>query len=159
MPAKLSCHIFAQLHAVWKCLYGNVCDSICLGLKKCMLFQIALYKRQGRVHQKAHCLPHRPFHLPGDIANPLNLCAPRSIQSKLPFVHKDATRRCMKNISGFIILSDISGTRPYSPLFLFFFVSHFRSDELWGWRTKWRKVVGRGNLAILQLRWERVEMG
>lgn len=116
VPTKLCSHIFAQPHAVW--MY--VCDAICLCLNKCMLFQIALHKCQSRVHQKAHCLPPRPFHLPGEIAYPLNLCARCSIQSKLPFVHKDAIR-CMKSISGFITLSDNSGACPCSSLFLFFF--------------------------------------
>lgn len=136
-----------------------VCDSIWLCLNKCMLFQIALHKCQSRVHQKAHCLPPRPFHLPGEIAYPLNLSACCSIQGKLPFVHKDATRRCRKNILGFITCSDNSGVHPCSSLFLFFFffISRFRSDELRGWWNP--REEGGGWMSSrhdgLQLRWER----
>lgn len=153
-------HIFAQLHAVWLCVRacGRACDSICPCLNKCMLFEITLHKCQCRVHQKAHCFPPRPFHLPGEIAYPLNLCTRCSIQTKLPFVHKDATRRCMKSISGFITLSDNSHTRPLllsSPVF-FFFPSSLISVLMscGGDETRGRKEVCRCRLDATVYSWD-----
>lgn len=136
-------------------LHVRVCVcviSICLCLNKCMRFQTALHKRQSRVYQKPHSLPPKSFHLPGEIAYPLNLSTRCSIQSKLPFVHKDVTRRCMKNISGFITLSDISA-HPCSSLFLFF----RHSFPFWwaaGWRNPREEKGGRCRLDVAAHSWD-----
>lgn len=96
---------------------------------------------------------------PGEIAYPLNLRARCSIQSKLPFVHKDATRRCMKSISGFITLADNSGTRPCSSLFLFSFCVFFSSlisvlMSCGGDETRGRKGVGGCRLDVVVYSWD-----
>lgn len=98
--------------------------------------------------------------LPAEIAYPPNLSARCSIQAKLPFVHKDAARHCMKNISGFITLSDISSAHPHSYLFLFFLFFLIFPCSAWmqGDEIRKKKVGGwvLSRCAVLQLGWEMV---
>lgn len=93
------------------------------------------------------------------LRTPLNLGARCSIQTKLPFVHKDATRRCMKSISGFITLSDDSRARPLllsSPVFFFFFPSSLISVLMscGGDETRGRKEVCRCRLDATVYSWD-----
>lgn len=96
------------------CAEVLLCDSICL----CVWINACFFKLLS-IHVKAE-------YIKSPIASPRGPtcwnCIPSKLsKAKLPFVHKDAARHCMKNISGFITLSDISGAHPHSYLFLFFF--------------------------------------
>jgi len=111
------------------CAWELLCaiPSVSLYLNESRLLQNALHKRQSRVHHKRHRLPLAA--LPAKIAYPLNLSTCCSIQSKLPFVHKDAVAWKTTPVSSLFPTSPV--LVPIPP-FSCFFNSHFHSDELWG---------------------------
>jgi len=124
------CHrtVCALTFPHWVCVFVYLCVCVWLHLSpclnKCIVFQIALHKRQSRLPPPP---PEAISPTCWNCVTPLNLGARRSIQTKLPFVHNDVTRRCMRNIADFITLSPASQTLILAPrIFLFsFFLSFF----------------------------------